>query len=128
MNIIEDIGILNAKALDRMLTQHGVPEDWKILLINGAWYRSSKGFTHKQLRNAVAEYEQQAQQEPVAYKQGDLVVLTYPEASDCIAIFGEIDPMGNYWLEWQSGGEFCVFDLKELRPATEQEKLVGHRI
>lgn len=98
MNIIEDVGDVDDKAFKAMLT----------------------------LINAVPEYEQQ--QAPVTYKQGDLVVLTDPEASDSIAIFGEIDPMGNYWLEWQSGGEFCVFNLKELRPATEQEKLVGHRV
>ena len=67
MNIIKKLGILNAKALDRMLTQHAVPDDWKISIINGMWHRSSTGFTHKQLRAAIAEYEQQqAQQEEVA--------------------------------------------------------------
>lgn len=66
MNIIKKLGILNAKALDRMLTQHAVPDDWKISIINGMWHRSSTGFTPLELRQAITEYEQEAPLEEIA--------------------------------------------------------------
>lgn len=57
MNLIEKLGIENAKALDGMLQKHGVPEDWRIAVINGMWQRSSVGFTHDELRTAIVEHD-----------------------------------------------------------------------
>ena len=57
MNLIEKLGLENAKALDGMLQKHAVPESWKIAVINGMWQRSSVGFTHKDLRTAIADHE-----------------------------------------------------------------------
>ena len=56
MNLIEKLGLENAKALDGMLRKHGVPESWKIAVINGMWQRSSVGFTHGELRTAIANH------------------------------------------------------------------------
>lgn len=55
-NLIEQLGLENAKALDGMLQKHGVPESWKIAVINGMWQRSSVGFTHSELRAAIADH------------------------------------------------------------------------
>lgn len=57
MNLIEKLGLENAKALDGMLQKHGVPESWKIAVINGMWQRSSVGFTHGELRTALADHD-----------------------------------------------------------------------
>ena len=57
MNLIEKLGLENAKALDGMLQKHGVPESWKIAVINGMWQRSSVGFTHAELRAALADHD-----------------------------------------------------------------------
>lgn len=57
MNLIEKLGLENAKALDGMLQKHGVPESWKIAVINGMWQRSSVGFTHGELRAALADHD-----------------------------------------------------------------------
>ncbi|WP_180131294.1 hypothetical protein [Acinetobacter sp. YH12072] len=57
MNLIEKLGLENAKALDGMLQKHGVPESWKIAVINGMWQRSSVGFTHAELRAAIADQD-----------------------------------------------------------------------
>ena len=57
MNLIEKLGIKNAESLNEMLNKHGVPDDWKISIINGMWYRSSKGFTPKRLRDDIAAYK-----------------------------------------------------------------------
>ena len=57
MNLIEKLGLENAKALDGMLRKHGVPESWKIAVINGMWQRSSDGFTHGELRTALADHD-----------------------------------------------------------------------
>ena len=57
MNLIEKLGLENAKALDGMLRKHGVPESWKIAVINGMWQRSSVGFTHAELRTALADHD-----------------------------------------------------------------------
>ena len=54
MNLIEQLGLENAKTLDGMLHKHGVTESWKIAVINGMWQRSSVGFTHGELRTAIA--------------------------------------------------------------------------
>ena len=56
MNLIEKLGLENAKTLDGMLYKHGVPESWKIAVINGMWQRSSVGFTHGDLRTAIANH------------------------------------------------------------------------
>ncbi len=57
MNLIEQLGLENAKTLDDgMLHKHGVPESWKIAVINGMWQRSSVGFTHGELRTAIANH------------------------------------------------------------------------
>ena len=56
MNLIEKLGLENAKTLDGMLRKHGVPESWKIAVINGMWQRSSVGFTHGDLRTAIANH------------------------------------------------------------------------
>lgn len=56
MNLIEKLGLENAKTLDGMLRKHGVPESWKIAVINGMWQRSSVGFTHGELRTAIANH------------------------------------------------------------------------
>ena len=56
MNLIEKLGLENAKTLDGMLHKHGVPESWKIAVINGMWQRSSVGFTHGDLRTAIANH------------------------------------------------------------------------
>ena len=56
MNLIEELGLENAKALDGMLQKHGIPESWKIAVINGMWHRSSVGFTHGELRAAIADH------------------------------------------------------------------------
>lgn len=56
MNLIEQLGLENAKTLDGMLHKHGVPESWKIAVINGMWQRSSVGFTHCELRTAIANH------------------------------------------------------------------------
>ena len=56
MNLIEQLGLENAKTLDGMLHKHGVPESWKIAVINGMWQRSSVGFTHGDLRTAIANH------------------------------------------------------------------------
>jgi hypothetical protein len=55
--IIEKLGLENAKALDGILQKHAVPEDWKISVINGMWQRSSVGFTHAELRAAIADHD-----------------------------------------------------------------------
>ncbi|MBU3847827.1 MAG: hypothetical protein H9855_12805 [Candidatus Acinetobacter avistercoris] len=55
--LIEDLGIKNARALDGMLQKHSVPEDWKISVINGMWHRSSAGFTHSELRQAISSHD-----------------------------------------------------------------------
>lgn len=57
MSLIEKLGLENAKALDGMLQKHGVPESWKIAVINGMWQRSSVGFTHGELRAALADHD-----------------------------------------------------------------------
>ena len=57
MNLIEKLGLENAKALDGMLQKHAVPESWKISVINGMWQRSSAGFTHGELRTAIADHD-----------------------------------------------------------------------
>ena len=57
MNLIEELGLENAKALDGMLQKHAVPESWKISVINGMWQRSSVGFTHGELRTAIADHD-----------------------------------------------------------------------
>lgn len=56
MNLIEKLGLENAKTLDGMLHKHGVPESWKIAVINGMWQRGSVGFTHGELRAAIANH------------------------------------------------------------------------
>lgn len=56
MNLIEKLGLENAKTLDGMLHKHGVPESWKIAVINGMWQISSVGFTHGDLRTAIANH------------------------------------------------------------------------
>ena len=60
MNLIEQLGLENAKTLDGMLHKHGVPESWKIAVINGMWQRSSVGFTHGDLRTAIANHSDQS--------------------------------------------------------------------
>lgn len=65
-DLIAKVGYFNAKNLDRMLTHHAVPDDWKIGIINGMWNRSSTGFTHLELREAISEYEQHAPLEEIA--------------------------------------------------------------
>ena len=57
MNLIEKLGLENARSLDGMLQKHGVPESWKIAVINGMWQRSSVGFTHGELRAAIADHD-----------------------------------------------------------------------
>ena len=57
MNLIEKLGLENTKVLDGMLRKHGVPESWKIAVINGMWQRSSDGFTHGELRAALADHD-----------------------------------------------------------------------
>jgi len=57
MNLIEKLGLENARSLDGMLQKHGVPESWKIAVINGMWQRSSVGFTHGELRTALADHD-----------------------------------------------------------------------
>ena len=57
MNLIEKLGLENAKALDGMLRKHGVPESWKIAVINGMWQRSSDGFTHGELRAELVDHD-----------------------------------------------------------------------
>lgn len=57
MNLIEKLGLENAKALDGMLQKHGIPESWKIAVINGMWQRSSVGFTHAELRAAIDDHD-----------------------------------------------------------------------
>lgn len=56
MNLIEKLGLENAKALEGMLQKHGIPESWKIAVINGMWHRSAAGFTHGELRAAIADH------------------------------------------------------------------------
>lgn len=56
MNLIEKLGLENAKVLNGMLQKHAVPESWRIAVINGMWQRSSVGFTHGELRTAIAEH------------------------------------------------------------------------
>ena len=57
MNLIEELGLENAKVLNGMLQKHAVPESWRITVINGMWQRSSVGFTHGELRTAIADHE-----------------------------------------------------------------------
>ena len=57
MNLIEKLGLENAKVLNGMLQKHAVPESWRIAVINGMWQRSSVGFTHGELRTAIANHE-----------------------------------------------------------------------
>ncbi|CAD9196833.1 hypothetical protein [Acinetobacter bohemicus] len=56
MNLIEKLGLENAKVLNGMLQKHAVPESWRIAVINGMWQRSSVGFTHGELRTAIAKH------------------------------------------------------------------------
>ena len=56
MNLIEELGLENAKVLNGMLQKHAVPESWRIAVINGMWQRSSVGFTHGELRTAIADH------------------------------------------------------------------------
>lgn len=56
MNLIEELGLENAKVLNGMLQKHAVPESWRIAVINGMWQRSSVGFTHGELRTAIANH------------------------------------------------------------------------
>ena len=57
MNLIEKLGLENAKVLNGMLQKHAVPESWRIAVINGMWQRSSVGFTHGELRTAIANHD-----------------------------------------------------------------------
>jgi len=57
MNLIEELGLENAKVLNGMLQKHAVPESWRIAVINGMWQRSSVGFTHGELRTAIANHD-----------------------------------------------------------------------
>ena len=57
MDLIKKLGLESAKSLDKMLQKSAVPEEWKISIINGMWQRSSVGFTHRELRNAIANYK-----------------------------------------------------------------------
>lgn len=58
MNLIEKVGgIEKAKTLNSMLEKHAVPEDWKISIVYGMWQRSSVGFTHSDLRTAIAQHD-----------------------------------------------------------------------
>ncbi|MDV8155222.1 hypothetical protein [Acinetobacter bereziniae] len=57
-SLIEKVGgIERAIALEAMLQKHAVPESWKISIINGMWHRSSVGFTHSDLRTAIAKHD-----------------------------------------------------------------------
>ena len=58
LTLIDQVGgIEKAKQLDEMLQKPGISEEWKISIINGMWHRSSVGFTHKDLRTAIAQYD-----------------------------------------------------------------------
>lgn len=60
-SLIEKVGgIDRAIALEAMLQKHAVPESWRISIINGMWHRSSVGFTHNDLRTAIAKHDSRA--------------------------------------------------------------------
>ena len=74
MNLIEELGLENAKVLNGMLQKHAVPESWRIAVINGMWQRSSVGFTHGELRTAIANHDLTVSNSSQNDKQIDLSI------------------------------------------------------
>ena len=91
MNLIEKLGLENAKALDGMLQKHGVPESWKIAVINGMWQRSSVGFTHGELRTAIANHDLTVSNSSQNDKQIDLSIKKDIE-DHCTDIRNHVSP------------------------------------
>ena len=54
---IQDHGLEQARNLQTMLKNLGCSDDMKFAVINGMWQRSSDGFTHGELRTALADHD-----------------------------------------------------------------------
>ena len=54
---IQDHGLEQARNLQTMLKNLGCSDDMKFTVINGMWQRSSVGFTHTELRTALADHD-----------------------------------------------------------------------
>lgn len=54
---IQDHGLEQARNLQTMLKNLGCSNDMKFTVINGMWQRSSVGFTHAELRTALADHD-----------------------------------------------------------------------
>ena len=54
---IQDHGLEQARNLQTMLKNLGCSDDMKFAVINGMWQRSSVGFTHTELRTALADHD-----------------------------------------------------------------------
>ena len=54
---IQDHGLEQARNLQTMLKNLGCSDDMKFAVINGMWQRSSDGFTHGELRSALADHD-----------------------------------------------------------------------
>lgn len=107
MNLIERFGIANAESLNEMLNKHGVPDGWKISIINGMWYRSSKGFTPKQLRDDIAAYKKTLESKKV-----DLIKTLGLEK--CVQLLKLADQYGEYSTHCHPDSDafFCDYGEK----------------
>ena len=92
MNLIEELGLENAKVLNGMLQKHAVPESWRIAVINGMWQRSSVGFTHGELRTAIANHDLTVSNLSQNDKQIDLSIKKDIE-DHCTDIGNHISPL-----------------------------------
>ena len=132
MNLIEELGLENAKVLNGMLQKHAVPESWRIAVINGMWQRSSVGFTHGELRTAIADHDQQlcGQSEEKEFNSGDLVALNgelFPDFKLLYVVKQESKRFG-FVAVYLSGEEIRNFHTRDVRRATEKELDLGYRV
>ena len=123
-NLIEKVGgIERAIALEAMLQKHAVPESWKISIINGMWHRSSVGFTHSDLRTAIAEYSPDSYEwVGVHYKLGDYIVYKRPWVGNNLVL--KIGGAGNQSMSLASAS----MRQNYIRHATPEEIKAGHRL
>ena len=101
MNLIEELGLEKCKAIDGMLQKHAVPESWKIAVINGMWQRSSVGFTHGELRTAIASHE------PKMHSHLTSIELQDGDTDNCTDIRNHISPRTIVW-DLASGKDWSV--------------------
>ncbi|MFW2102981.1 hypothetical protein [Acinetobacter guillouiae] len=127
-NLIEKVGgIERAIALEAMLQKHAVPESWKISIINGMWHRSSVGFTHSDLRTAIAKHDE--------FKVGDLVCfidskVMFPDGETKTNELFKVIRSDGLGVDLTEIGKLKVYKtwVGDLRHATPSEIKAGHRL